>query len=87
MTADGRVALAMRQILRAAGEEQFAIVAYGFMPDHLHLLVEDIRSIGLPAIHLTSEAVLRLLLLEDARHAASGSGTVTSALCAATKTL
>ena len=28
------------QILRAAVEQTFAVVAYRFMPDHLHLLVE-----------------------------------------------
>ena len=39
-TTDDRVELTMRQILRAGGEERFAILAYCFMPDHLHLLVE-----------------------------------------------
>jgi|SRR5215831_13293312 len=34
------VRLVMQQILRAATENQFAILAYCFMPDHLHLLVE-----------------------------------------------
>jgi len=28
------------QIRRAAGDEKFALVAYCFMPDHLHLLIE-----------------------------------------------
>jgi putative transposase len=28
------------QIERTAAEEQFAVVAYCFMPDHLHLLIE-----------------------------------------------
>ena len=31
------------QILRAATENGFAIIAYGFMPDHLHLLVEGLN--------------------------------------------
>jgi putative transposase len=31
---------AVRQILRSARSHDFAIVAYCFMPDHLHLLVE-----------------------------------------------
>ena len=35
-----RVDLTLSQILRAAAENQFAIIAYCFMPDHLHLLVE-----------------------------------------------
>ena len=35
-----RVDAALVQILRAGGDERFAIVAYCFMPDHLHLLVE-----------------------------------------------
>src|SRR6185295_19724426 len=34
------VALVLEQILRAARENGFAVVAYCFMPDHLHLLVE-----------------------------------------------
>ncbi len=33
----------MAQILRAAADEEFAIVAYCFMPDHLHLLVQGER--------------------------------------------
>ena len=33
---------AAAQILRAAGDEQFAIVVYCFMPDHLHALVEGL---------------------------------------------
>jgi putative transposase len=28
------------QILRAAADEQFSILAYCFMPDHAHLLIE-----------------------------------------------
>ena len=34
------VRLTLQQILRAATENRFAILAYCFMPDHLHLLVE-----------------------------------------------
>jgi putative transposase len=34
------VEVVLRQILRAAEDERFGIVAYCFMPDHLHLLVE-----------------------------------------------
>ncbi len=34
------VDLVLAQILRAAGDEHFALIAYCFMPDHLHLLVE-----------------------------------------------
>jgi putative transposase len=36
------VELVLAQIQRAAHDEQFAIPAYCFMPDHLHLLVEAI---------------------------------------------
>jgi putative transposase len=36
----GAVDLVFMQILRAATEEAFAIIAYCFMPDHLHLLIE-----------------------------------------------
>jgi putative transposase len=35
-----RVMLVLAQIVRAASETEIAIVAYCFMPDHLHLLVE-----------------------------------------------
>ena len=34
------VELVLQQILRASRERAFAVVAYCFMPDHLHLLVE-----------------------------------------------
>ena len=34
------VDLVLSQMLRAARDEQFVIVAYCFMPDHVHLLVE-----------------------------------------------
>jgi putative transposase len=39
-TAPDRVDLVRSQILRAAQANAFAISAYCFMPDHLHLLVE-----------------------------------------------
>ena len=35
-----RVDLVLTQILRAAAEEGFAVVAYCFMPDHVRLLIE-----------------------------------------------
>jgi putative transposase len=35
-----RVDLVRTQFSRAAGDEQFALLAYCFMPDHVHLLVE-----------------------------------------------
>jgi putative transposase len=34
------VDLVLAQILRAASEQWFAVIAYCFMPDHLHLLIE-----------------------------------------------
>ena len=34
------VELVKLQILRAAGDEAFALLAYCFMPDHVHLLIE-----------------------------------------------
>ena len=34
------VALVLSQIVRAADEQGFAVIAYCFMPDHVHLLVE-----------------------------------------------
>ena len=39
-TAQKVVSLVLEQISRAATENQFDIIAYCFMPDHLHLLVE-----------------------------------------------
>jgi len=39
-TTDAVVDLVKQQILRAATENQFAVIAYCFMPDHLHLLIE-----------------------------------------------
>ena len=35
-----RVDVVLTQLLRATGDEHFALIAYCFMPDHLHLLVE-----------------------------------------------
>jgi putative transposase len=35
-----RVDVVFEQILRSATESEFGIVAYCFMPDHLHLLIE-----------------------------------------------
>ena len=34
------VNLVLEQISRSATESQFALVAYCFMPDHVHLLIE-----------------------------------------------
>jgi putative transposase len=42
-TTAGHVDLVRTQIRRAAAEEQVAVVAYCFMPDHLHLLIEGQR--------------------------------------------
>ena len=39
-TTSDAVDLVLLQIQRAASEERFALVAYCFMPDHVHLLVE-----------------------------------------------
>jgi REP-associated tyrosine transposase len=39
-TSPSPVDLVRSQILRSAAEEQFAVIVYCFMPDHLHLLVE-----------------------------------------------
>jgi putative transposase len=34
------VEIVLKQVLRAAADQRFEIIAYCFMPDHLHLLVE-----------------------------------------------
>jgi REP element-mobilizing transposase RayT len=39
-TNDEVVSLVLAQISRAAAENQFGVITYCFMPDHLHLLVE-----------------------------------------------
>ena len=39
-TTSDAVDLVLLQIQRAAGEARFALIAYCFMPDHVHLLVE-----------------------------------------------
>ncbi len=39
-TETATVGVALDQIVRSAAREQFAVVAYCFMPDHLHLLVQ-----------------------------------------------
>src|SRR5262245_50263081 len=41
-----RVDLVFEQILRSATENEFGIVAYCFMPDHLHLLVEGLSDMS-----------------------------------------
>jgi len=38
-----RVDLVLEQFVRAATEEGFAIIAYCFMPDHVHLLIEGLQ--------------------------------------------
>ena len=39
-TSQPAVGLVLSQILRAGDDERFAVAAYCFMPDHVHLLVE-----------------------------------------------
>jgi len=39
-TTQEAVDLVLSQFLRSADEEQFAIITYCFMPDHVHLLIE-----------------------------------------------
>ena len=41
-TSSDPVNLVLAQIVRAATENHFAIIAYCFMPDHVHLLVEGL---------------------------------------------
>ena len=36
------VELARTQIVRAAGDQHFSVIAYCFMPDHAHLLIEGL---------------------------------------------
>jgi putative transposase len=40
---DGTVKLAAKQFLRAAEDQGFNVIAYCFMPDHVHLVVEGVR--------------------------------------------
>jgi putative transposase len=41
-TTGNTVGLVLEQLLRSTADEQFAVIAYCFMPDHLHLLVEGV---------------------------------------------
>jgi putative transposase len=43
-TTHGIVCAALREIQRTCDEDQFALLAYCFMPDHLHLVVEGLSS-------------------------------------------
>src|SRR5689334_19458279 len=38
------VDVVLSQFLRVSGKEGFAILVYCFMPDHVHLLIEGLRS-------------------------------------------
>jgi putative transposase len=49
------VNLVLSQILRAARDEQFALLAYCFMPDHAHLLVEALSEFS-KALRFTTHA-------------------------------
>jgi putative transposase len=60
---------ALRQIRRTAAIEKFAIVAYCFMPDHLHLLVD-----GMSAQSDLKRFAKMAKQRSGASHAASGKG-------------
>ena len=46
------VDVVLEQILRSTSDTGFAMVAYCFMPDHVHLLVEaEIGGVRLPPVH------------------------------------
>ena len=52
------VSLVLAQISRTATENQFDIIVYCFMPDHLHLLVEGTsRQLRRQAVYRATEAV------------------------------
>ena len=45
-TEKSRVDVVFEQILRSATENEFGIIAYCFLPDHLHLLVEGLSDVS-----------------------------------------
>jgi len=45
-TAAEAIALVLSQFLRTLREESFALIAYCFMPDHVHLLVEGMADMS-----------------------------------------
>ena len=48
------VAIALEQILRAGTHHDFSLLAYCFMPDHVHLLVEGARADADMRVFVTS---------------------------------
>jgi REP element-mobilizing transposase RayT len=58
------VDLVRTQILRAAENEQFAIVVDCFMPDHVHLLAEGLTETADGLRFIAGQAIQRILLFE-----------------------
>jgi len=61
--------LVLSQISRAAGENQFEVIAYCFMPDHLHLLVEAASESSDCKRFIASAKQYSGFYYADARHA------------------
>ena len=80
---DENVAIALVQLTRAADDERFAVIAYCFMPDHMHAVVEgshqasDFRQfvrvlqaaigVSLEAVHRSHFVAPRLLRTRSSR--------------------
>ncbi len=71
--------------MRAASENEFDVIAYCFMPDHLHLLVEgkSDRSDGKPFIARAKQYSGYYMLRVTPR--SCGSGTGSNTYCATTR--
>jgi REP element-mobilizing transposase RayT len=59
LTTHGIVCAALHEIQRTCDEDQFTLLAYCFMPDHLHLVVEGLsaRSDLQPCVKVSKQRV------------------------------
>src|SRR5437762_9801465 len=60
------VELVLLQIQRAANDERISVLAYCFMPDHLHLLVEGLSQSS-NALRFIARGKLRVLIARSRR--------------------
>ena len=73
------------QILRAAADEQFALVAYCYMPDHLHLLINGEQENSDCRAFIKRSKQFSGFYYQKPSAVVCGSDTVTSTCCAVMK--
>jgi REP element-mobilizing transposase RayT len=83
----GAVSLVRTQIERAATALQFAVIAYCFMPDHVHLLVEVRQMSPIAASSSRGRSSTPAFTTRQSSAIACGSDMDTSTSSAATKLL